>query len=296
MSDKDADTNLEELETDLLLEAVRRYYGYDFREYERAAVRRRIREAMLAERISTISRLQEKLLHKPVLMERFLRSFSSSGLAMFSDPGFYRAFRTRVVPALRTYPFVRIWLAGCSTGEGVYSMAILLQEEGMLERSRLYATDMSEDVVRQALKGSFRASAADEFTANYQKAGGKRSLSDYVKKKGRWLLVESWLKKHIVFSEHNLTTDGSFNEFQVIICRDVLRSFNHRLKERVDRLIYDSLSRFGVLALGSSESLGAMPYEDCYALLDEESRLYQKRGSILIPGHPSIETKDQQRC
>ena len=296
MSDKGVNTTLEELETDLLLEAVRRYYGYDFRDYEQGAVRHRIREAMLAGRVSSISRFQEKVLHNPAFLERFLRSFSSTGLSMFSDHEFYQAFRTRVVPVLRTYPFVRIWLAGCSTGEEVYSMAILLQEEGMLQRSRLYATDMSEEVVRQARMGSFRAAAADEFTANYQKAGGKRSLSEHLKRKGKRLLVEPLLKKNIVFSEHNLATDGSFNEFQVIVCRDVLKGFNHRLRERVDRLIYESLSRFGVLALGSTESLESMPYEDCYTVLDEKSRLYQKHGSSLIPNDANMERKDEQRC
>ena len=293
MNDKDVNTKLEELETDLLLEAVLRYYGYDFRDYEPGAVRRRIREGMLAARVSTISRFQEKVLREPAFLERFLRSFSSTGLSMFSDPGFYQSFRTKVVPLLRTYPFVRIWHAGCSTGEEVYSMAILLQEEGIYQRSRLYATDMSEEAVRQARIGSFRASAIDEFTADYQNAGGKRSLSEYFKKKGRRVFVEPSLKKNIVFSEHNLATDGSFNEFQVIVCRNILGTFNHRLRERVDRLVYDSLSRFGVLALGATESLKTMPYEEAYTILDEGSRLYQKQGSSVIPTIVSLERKDE---
>lgn len=293
MSDKAINTKLEELETDLLLEAVLRYYGYDFRDYEPGAVRRRIREGMLAARVSTISRFQEKVLREPAFLERFLRSFSSTGLSMFSDPDFYHAFRTKVLPLLRTYPFVRIWHAGCSTGEEVYSMAILLQEEDLYQRSRIYATDMSEEAVHQARNGSFRAAGWDEFDANYQKAGGKRSLSDYFKKKGRRFLVEPSLKKNIVFSEHNLATDGSFNEFQVIVCRNVLGTFNHRLRERVDRLVYDSLSRFGILALGATESLKTMPYEEAYAILDEGSRLYQKHGSSLIPAVMSIERKDE---
>lgn len=293
MSDKDVDTKLEELETDLLLEAVFRYYGYDFRDYEPGAVRRRIREGMLAARVSTISRFQEKILREPAFLERFLRSFSSTGLSMFSDPGFYQAFRMRVVPLLKTYPFVRIWHAGCSTGEDVYSLAILLQEEDIYQRSRLYATDMSEGAVRQARAGSFRASAIDEFTANYQNAGGKRSLLEYFKKKRRRLLAEPSLKKNIVFSEHNLATDGSFNEFQVIVCRNILGDFNHRLRDRVDRLVFDSLSRFGILALGSTESLGSMPYEESYVILDEGGRLYQKRGSSVIPTLAGLEEKDE---
>ena len=293
MSDKVVNTKLEELETDLLLEAVLRYYGYDFTDYERSAVRRRIREGMLAARVSTISRFQEKVLRDPAFLERFLRSFSTTGLTMFSDPGFYNTFRAKVVPLLRTYPFVRIWHAGCSTGEEVYSLAILLQEEEIYQRARVYATDMSEDAVRQARNGSFRASAMDEFSANYRKAGGRRSLSNYFKKKGRRVVADPSLKKNIVFSEHNLATDGSFNEFQVIVCRDILGTFNHRLKERVERLVSDSLSRFGVLALGSTESLDDMPYADCYAILDERSRIYQKHGAGVLPPIASLERRDE---
>ena len=170
-------------------------------------------------------------------------------------------------------------------------MAILLQEEDLYQRSRIYATDLSEEALVQARTGSFPASVADQYAADYLKCGGKKSLSEYFKKKGRRLLIEPSLKKNIVFSEHNLATDGSFNEFQVVVCRNVLASFNHRLKERVDRLIYDSLSTFGFLALGSSESLESMPYEDHYALLDEDSRLYQKHGSSVISMFGSAERK-----
>ena len=294
MSERETNSRLEELETDLLLEALFRYYGYDFRDYEPGAVKRRIRESMLAARISTISRFQEKLLHQPPVLERFLRGFSSTGLSIFSDPGFYRAFRMKVVPQLRTYPFIRIWHAGCSTGEDVYSMAILLHEEGLYQRSRIYATDLSEDVVKQARTGGFRSLAADQYSADYKNAGGARSLSEYFRKKGNRLLIEPALKRNIVFSEHNLATDGSFNEFQVIVCRGILWNFNHRLRQRVDKLIYDSLSRFGVLALGREETLETMPYEDHYALLDEESRLYQKHGTNVSPRFAGIESKQQK--
>ena len=294
MSDRETNPKLEELETDLLLEALLRYYGYDFRDYEPGAVKRRIRESMLAARISSISRFQDKLLHQPAFLERFLRSFSNTGLSIFSDPGFYRAFRVKVVPQLRTYPFVRIWHAGCSTGEDVYSMAILLHEEGLYQRSRIYATDLSEDVVKQARTGGFRSVVANQCSSDYKKAGGTRSLSEYFRKKGKRLLIEPALKRNIVFSEHNLATDGSFNEFQVIVCRGILWNFNHKLRERVDKLIYDSLSRFGVLALGPAESLETMPHEDHYALLDEESRLYQKHGTNVSPRFAAMESKREK--
>jgi chemotaxis protein methyltransferase CheR len=294
MSDRETNPKLEELETDLLLEALLRYYGYDFRDYDPGAVKRRIRESMLAARISTISGFQDKLLHQPAFLERFLRGFSSTGLSIFSDPGFYRAFRMKVVPQLRTYPFIRIWHAGCSTGEDVYSMAILLHEEGLYQRSRIYATDLSEDVVKQARIGGFRSLAADQYSADYKRAGGTRSLLEYFRKKGNRLLIEPALKRNIVFSEHNLATDGSFNEFQVIVCRDVLGSFNQRLRERVDSLIYDSLSRFGVLALDPTDSLETMPSEDHYVLLDEENRLYQKHSSNVIPRFDAMERKEER--
>ncbi len=294
MSDRETNPRLEELETDLLLEALLHYYGYDFHDYEPGAVKLRIRESMLAGRISTISRFQDKLLHQPAFLERFLRGFSSTGLSIFSDPGFYRAFRMKVVPQLRTYPFIRIWHAGCSTGEDVYSTAILLHEEGLYQRSRIYATDLSEDVVKQARIGGFRSSVADQYSSDYKKAGGTRSLLEYFRKKGNRLLIEPALKRNIVFSEHNLATDGSFNEFQVIVCRGILWNFNHRLRERVDKLIYDSLSRFGVLALGRAESLETMPYEDHYAFLDEESRLYQKHGTNVSPRFAGLESKHEK--
>lgn len=278
MSDNVTNNNLEELEIELLLEAVFRYYGYDLRDYDRGTVRLRIRERMLASRISTVSRFQEKVLREPALLERLLSAFSPRDLSMFSDPAFYRAFRTKVVPQLRTYPFVRIWHAGCSTGEGVYSMAILLKEEGLYNRSRIYATDMSKHAITRARVGSFLSSIADECAGNYRSSGGKWSLSQYFRKKGKGLLIDPALKKNIVFSEHNLATDGSFNEFQVVVCRGLLGCFNHRLRERVGKLIYESLSRFGVLALGPDESIESMPHEGYYSPLDAESCLYQKRG------------------
>lgn len=284
-------TGLEELEAELLLEGLRNYYGYDFRNYERAVVRSRIRECMMSARISTISRFQEKVLRDPSLLERFLRTFSRPPLSMFSDPRFYAVFRTRVVPMLRTYPFVRIWHVGCSTGQEVYSLAILLEEEGIYERSRIYATDLSEEAIRQARRGSFPASAIDSFAANYVEAAGKRAFSDYASAKRGRLVIDPALKKHIVFSEHNLATDGSFNEFQVIICRDLFASFNRTLKDRVDNLIYDSLGRLGVLALGAGESMESMPHEACYSVLDQASGLFQKLGCPFDSITASVEQK-----
>jgi chemotaxis protein methyltransferase CheR len=294
MNHESIDNKLESIETELLLEAVYRYYGYDFRNYEPSAVRRRIREGMLAGRVSTISRFQEKLLHEPAFLNRFLRAFSSTGLTLFSDPGFFREFRTKVVPKLRTYPFIRIWHAGCSTGEDVYSMAILLREEGLYPRARIYATDLSEIALKQARIGSYPRSAVEEATTDYVEAGGAGSLSDHFKKRGNRLVIDPRLKKNIVFSEHNLATDGSFNEFQVIVCRNMLGIFNHRLRERVGGLFNESLSRFGVLALGRTESFETMQIGYRYELVDEDSGLYQKPGSSVSPTLSREESKDQR--
>jgi chemotaxis protein methyltransferase CheR len=295
MNPEGLENKLESLETDLLLEAVYRYYGYDFRNYEPSAVHRRIRETMLACRISTVSRFQEKLLHEPVLMSRFLRAFSSTGLTLFSDPNFFKAFRSNVVPKLRTYAFIRVWHAGCSTGEDVYSMAILLKEEGLYARSRIYATDLSEIALKQARVGSYRASAIEQCARDYQDAGGAVSLSDYFKKRGNRLVIDPLLRKNIVFSEHNLATDGSLNEFQVIVCRNMLGMFNHTLRERVGNLINESLGRFGILALGRTQSFDWMPLGFRYELINEDGGLYQKLGSTGIATHGWRYTKDKQR-
>jgi chemotaxis protein methyltransferase CheR len=273
---KVGNNKLEELETDLLLEAIFRYYGYDFRVYEPGAVRRRIREAMMASRISTISRFQEKVLREPAFLERFLQTFSAPEVAMFSDSGFYRSFRSTVIPLLKTYPFVRIWYAGCSTGQGVYSIAIVLREEGIGARCRIYATDLSERAIQDARRGAYPASLLDAYSANYSQSGGAESFSGYCKRTRNRIVINPSLKTNIVFSEHNLATDGSFNEFQLIVFREGLGGLNHTLRARVDGLIYDSLSRFGILALNAGESLESMPHEASYRLMDKESGLYQK--------------------
>jgi len=280
---KAANSKLEELETDLLLEAIFRYYGYDFRGYEPATVRRRVREVMMASRVSTISRFQEKVLHEPAFLKRFLQAFAATGPEMFSESGFYQSFRTTVIPLLKTYPFVRIWYAGCSTGQGVYSMGIVLREEGLGPRCRIYATDLSEEAIRGARKGSYPASLFDAYSANYSQSGGQRSLSEYCRTARNRMIMDPSLRANVVFSEHNLATDGSFNEFQLIVFRELLGSLNHALRARVDALIYDSLSRLGILALNAGESLEAMPHEASYRLMDGQSGLYQKVLASAVP-------------
>ena len=268
--------DLERLEIELLLEGVFRHYGFDFRAYAYASIRRRLWKRVEGEGLSTISGLQAKILHDPEAMERLLLDLSVNVTAMFRDPSFYKEFRERVVPLLRTYPFIRIWHAGCSTGEEVFSMAILLEEEGLYDRARLYATDINDVVLQRAKQGIFPLDRMQEYTENYLKAGGKKSFSEYYTAKYDGALFSPTLTRNIVFSQHNLVTDRSFSEFHVIFCRNVLIYFDKTLQNRVHSLFYDSLVMFGILALGSKESLKFSQYEPCYEKLSPTEKLYRK--------------------
>ena len=270
------DSQLEKMEIELLLEAIYRHYGFDFRSYAFSSIRRRIWKRVNAEGLTNVTALQERVLHDSNVMERLLLDLSINVTAMFRDPGFYRAFRDDVIPLLRTYPFIRVWHAGCSTGEEVYSMAILLEEEGLLTRSRLYATDINEVVLQQARAGIFPLERMQEYTENYIKAGGKRSFSEYYTAKYDGALFSPSLTKNVVFSQHNLVTDRSFSEFNVIFCRNVLIYFDRSLQHHVHTLFYDSLVTFGILALGSKDSLRFSQYEACYEKLDSREKLYRK--------------------
>jgi chemotaxis protein methyltransferase CheR len=205
-----------------------------------------------------------------------LRDLSVSVTAMFRDPSFFLAFREKVVPLLRTYPFIRIWHAGCSSGEEVYSMAILLKEEGLYARARIYATDINEHVLAQAKAGIFPLSAMQSYTANYLKAGGKQSFSEYYTAKYEAALFDSSLAEHVLFAQHDLVTDRSFAEFNVIICRNVLIYFDRHLKDRVLSLFADSLANFGVLALGKKESLRFTAAESRFDEIDGREKLFRK--------------------
>ena len=270
------DAELERIEIQLLLEGVYRRYGFDFRAYAYSSIRRRLWKRAEAEGLPTISDLQSLVLHDSTAMERLLLDLSVSVTSMFRDPGFYRAFRETVVPALRTYPFIRIWHAGCSTGEEVYSVAILLEEEGLLERTRMYATDINDVVVQHARAGIFPINRMQEYTENYIRAGGKRSFSEYYTAKYDGALFSPSLMRHAVFAQHNLVTDRSFSEFNVILCRNVLIYFDRNLQNRAHELFYESLVNFGILALGSKESLRFSQYEPCYERLDTQEKIFRK--------------------
>lgn len=266
----------ETLELQLLLEGVYRQYGFDFREYAPASLKRRVWRRVLAERAGTISGLLERVLHDPDVMERLLLDLSINVTSMFRDPTFYAAFREKVVPFLRTYPFTRIWVAGCSTGEEVYSLAILLHEEGIHERARIYATDINEAVLERAREGVFPLDKMQEYTENYIRAGGKQSFSEYYLAKYEGALFDRTLTDNVVWAPHNLVQDRSFNTFNVILCRNVMIYFDRALQTRVHQLFHDSLERFGILALGHKESIRFTGIEGAYEELDSQEKLYRK--------------------
>ena len=271
------DERLEDLEVEQLLDGIYRLYGHDFREYAWGSLKRRIRERVRAEKARTVTGLKEKVLHDRAALDRLLLGLSVNVSAMFRDPSFFRAFRQKVVPLLRTYPFIRIWHAGCSSGEEVYSLAILMQEEGLYERCRFYATDMNDLVLQRAKDGVYPLKAMQQYTANYIQAGGKAAFSEYYTASYGNALFRPSLRANVVFAQHNLATDGPFNEFQVVICRNVMIYFRPSLQARVHRLFLQSLVPLGFLALGNKESLKQSSVEDEYVEYDAVERIYRKR-------------------
>ena len=267
---------VESLELDLLVEAMFRMYGYDFRDYARTSLRRRVANVMREEGLHTISALQERVLHDRACWERLLNGISVNVSAMFRDPGFFLAFRRHAVPLLRTYPFIRIWQAGCSLGEEAYSLAILLEEEGIYDRALIYATDINETTLRQARDAIYPAELMQKYTQNYVQAGGQRSFSEYYTARYDLAILRPGLQRNIVFSQHNLVSDGPFNEFNVILCRNVMIYFNRTLQERTHALFHSSLGMFGVLGLGSRESLRFLPQERMYEPLAAAEKLYRR--------------------
>lgn len=276
----DTAVGLEDLEIELLLEGMARRYGSDLRGYSRGALKHRLLVALEGEGLASISALQERVLRDTPAMTRLLHALTMNVHGMFRDPRFYLALRRRIVPMLRTYPFVRIWLAGCSTGEEVYSTAIVLAEEGIASRVRLYATDISETVLARAKAGAYPAEALGRHGQLYLEAGGRRSLTDYVVLDGEGddevMRVASALRENVVFGQHDLATDRSFNEFNLILCRNVMIHFGAPLRCRVHALLDDSLARLGVLGLGAHETLRGSGFEERYEVLDDDARLFRR--------------------
>jgi chemotaxis protein methyltransferase CheR len=270
------DPALQAIEVDLCLEAVQRRYGYDFRSYSRASITRRLRRRAEGEGLRTITALTERLLHDPTALDRLLLDLSVNVTSMFRDPSFFATFRAKVVPVLRTYPFIRIWNAGCATGEETYSLSILLEEAGLRERSRIYATDINERVLDAAAAGAFPLRRMRDYTDNYLKAGGTEVFSSYYTAEGDKACFRPSLVDNVVFAQHNLVSDGSFNEFHAVVCRNVMIYFDRPLQDRVLRLFADSLVPFGVLGLGQKETIRFSSLAASYEELDGRERLYRK--------------------
>lgn len=268
--------DLEDIELALLVDGIERRYGYDFRDYAPASLKRRVRKCVQDEQVGSITALLDRLLRQPDYMARFLRTVSVAVSSMFRDPPFYRELRRSVIPELRTSPFIRVWVAGCATGEEVYSLAIVLREEGLYDRARIYATDIADAVIDEARAGLFPLEKMQEYTRNYMEAGGTRPFSDYYAADCDHAKVTHALQANIVWAAHNLVTDGSFNEFQLIFCRNVMIYFDRDLQARVHRLIFESLAVGGFLGVGSKESLTGTPHEDAYARAAGSASIYRR--------------------
>jgi chemotaxis protein methyltransferase CheR len=268
--------NIEQGDVKALLESIRFRYGYDFTDYAEASVRRRIIYFMTARKIEHLDELANLILQNEKLFEEFIHVISVTVTEMFRDPSFYRSLRDNVMKRLATYPFIKIWMAGCATGEEVYSIAILLKEEGLLNRSVIYATDINQKSLQIAKEGVYPVENMKQHTANYQKSGGVESFSDYYIAKYDSVMFDKSLKQNIVFSPHNLAVDKSFNEFQLIICRNVMIYFNQQLQNKVIHLFYESLCPFGYLGLGNKESLLFSERRREFEEVDKKEKIFMK--------------------
>lgn len=265
-----------DIELKLLLEGVYLKYQHDFRHYAVASLRRRMRAAMAHFGCATLSQLQDRVLHEPQVFAEMLRFFTVQVSEMFRDPSYFRALREQVVPMLRTYPSPKIWVAGCSNGEEVWSLAILLEEEGLLERTILYATDINPEALRAAEAGIFPLDRIARYSSNYQQAGGLHSLSDYYSAAYGSAIFRQSLKSQVVFADHSLATDSVFSEMHLISCRNVLIYFDQALQDRAIKLFYDSLAHRGYLGIGPKESLRFTPHARAFLEVVPGQRIYQR--------------------
>ncbi len=269
--------DIEEIEIDLLLEAIVRRYGYDFRNYSRASISRRIRQAMGRVNCETISALTTRILYDSESFQHLVANFSITVTEMFRDPEFYAIIRKKVIPYLATYPFIKVWHAGCATGEEAYSLAILLQEENLLERTTIYATDFNEEALENARVGIYPLERMKQYGSSYRRAGGCRSLSEYYHAQYDSVIMEPKLRKSITFSRHNLTVDQVFGEMNLVLCRNVLIYFNRTLQSQVLHLFDESLVNGGFLCLGSQESLQFSDRAKHFMEFDDKRKIYRKR-------------------
>jgi len=269
--------NISELEISLLLEAVYQKYGYDFRQYSKAHINRRIRNRMVLSGLEDVSQIQSKVLKDETFAYELLQDLSITVTEMFRDKDFYKSLRENVIPILKTYPFIKIWHAGCATGEEAYSMAIIMQEEGLYDRATIYATDFNQHALNRAKEGIISNAMMKEYAVNYHLSGGKESFSDYYTSSYDNAIMNQSLKKNIVWANHNLVTDSVFAEVHLILCRNVLIYFNNTLQNKVQNLFYDSLINGGILCLGSKEGLRFTDFCEKYTELDKKQRIFKKK-------------------
>ncbi len=266
-----------ELEISLLLEAIYQKYGYDFRQYSKAHIHRRIRNRMALSGLEDVSQIQSKVLKDETFAYELLQDLSITVTEMFRDQDFYKSLRENIIPILKTYPFIKIWHAGCATGEEAYSMAIILKEEGLYDRTTIYATDFNQQALNRAKEGIFSNALMREYTSNYQLSGGKEPFSTYYTSGHDNIIMNQSLKKNIVWANHNLVTDSVFAEVHLILCRNVLIYFDVDLQNKVQKLFYESLINGGILCLGSKESLRFTDFFEKYTELDKKQRIFKKK-------------------
>ncbi len=274
------DAKIEQIEIDLLLEAVYRRYGYDFRSYARSSIARRTRQFLSVAGCESVSEMIPKALHDGEFFSRLARYFSIPVTEMFRDPFVYNALRAKVVPLLRTWPHFKVWHAGCATGEEAYSLAIVLKEEGVYDRATIYATDFNDEALERAQEGVYEIEKLQEATRNYQQADGKASFSEYYHSRYDAAAMDSSLKERIVFSSHNLASDSAFGEMHLVFCRNVLIYFNRELQNRALGLFTESLVHGGFLCLGTKEDLQFTDVSGQYDVVDDKARIYKKKNEL----------------
>jgi len=279
MSEPSTSDKIEDIEIRLLLEALYSRYHYDFRNYAMASVKRRLRQARDKLGFATFSALQENLLHDPAMLQRMLGYLTVQVSEMFRDPSYFRAIREKVVPHLKTYPSLKVWVAGCSNGEELYSLVILFREEGLEERTLFYATDINHDALNAAEAGVFPLDRMQSFTENHRQSGGKSSLSDYYQAAYGRVSFDKSLRRNVVFSDHSLVTDAVFGEMHLISCRNVLIYFDRIAQDRALGLFKDSLARKGFLGIGAKESLRFSEHAAAFADFAREEKIYQRQGA-----------------
>lgn len=269
-------TMISDEQIELLLNDALELYGYDFTNYTKASIKRRINRIIAVDRFPSFAELRYRLRNDKAYLNRFVEAISVNVTEMFRDPQFFKTLKLKVLPHLATYPYIRIWHAGCSTGEEVYSMAILLKEANLLHKSLLYATDINQEVLEKARRGIFSMNYMKQYSENYILSGGTKAFSDYYITTNDYVKFNEELRHKIIFAMHNLVSDGSFNEFQLILCRNVLIYFDKQLQDRAVNLFDASLENLGYLALGTKETLRFAPVEKYYKQIDGKEKIWRK--------------------